>query len=50
MNKVKTKRLPSAFALVVLLKFDNIIRGATNDFTELFQRDHGDVFALLQRI
>lgn len=50
MNKVKTKRLPSAFALVVLLEFDDIIRGATNDFAELFQCDHGDVFALLQRI
>ena len=48
MNKLKTKRLPNAFALVVLLEFDDIIRSATNDFAELFQRDHGNIFAPLQ--
>ena len=50
MNILETKRLPSALALVVLLEFNNIVRGATDDFTKFLQRDHGDIFALFQGI
>ena len=38
------------YCLVALLKFNDIVWGTTNDFTQLFECNHGDIFSLFQRI